>query len=119
VDKVSEMTDIRHCEACGQVKFPSDHWQRELAEQKEHYRVLENEMLVVNDERLCATLDAKQNMEIANEFKLTMEEYRKREADANKALMVAVGLLSTMPQFSNMHPNDVLEGILKETREMK
>jgi len=24
-------TDIRHCEACGQVKFPSDHWQRQLA----------------------------------------------------------------------------------------
>lgn len=24
-------TDIRHCEACGQVKFPSDHWQQKLA----------------------------------------------------------------------------------------
>lgn len=24
-------TDIRHCEACGQVRFPSDHWQRQLA----------------------------------------------------------------------------------------
>ena len=24
-------TDIRHCESCGQVRFPSDHWQRELA----------------------------------------------------------------------------------------
>jgi hypothetical protein len=24
-------TDIRHCEACGQVKFPSNHWQAELA----------------------------------------------------------------------------------------
>ena len=51
MDKVSEMTDIRHCEACGQVKFPSDHWQRELAEQKEHYRVLEDDLLVLGDER--------------------------------------------------------------------
>jgi len=24
-------TNIRHCEACGQVRFPSDHWQRKLA----------------------------------------------------------------------------------------
>jgi len=24
-------TDIRHCEACGQVRFTSDHWQRQLA----------------------------------------------------------------------------------------
>jgi len=24
-------TTIRHCEACGQVRFPNDHWQRELA----------------------------------------------------------------------------------------
>jgi len=23
--------NIRHCEACGQVRFPSDHWQRKLA----------------------------------------------------------------------------------------
>ena len=93
--------------------------ERELAAQKEQYRVLTDEMLVLGDERNAAVLDAKENMEIANEFKHTMEEYRQREAEANKALMVAVGLLSTMPQFSNMHPNDVLEGILKETREMK
>ena len=93
--------------------------ERELAAQKEQFRVLEDEMLVMMDERNAAVLDAKENMEIANEFKHTMEEYRQREAEANKALMVAVGLLSTMPQFSNMHPNDVLEGILKETREKK
>jgi hypothetical protein len=93
--------------------------ERELAAQKEQFRVLEDEMLVLGDERNAAVLDAKENMEIANEFKHTMEEYRHREKEANKALRVAVGLLSTMPQFSNMHPNDVLEGILKETREMK
>jgi len=63
----------------------------ELAAQKEQYRVLTDEMLVMMDER----------------------------NEAEKALRVAVGLLSTMPQFSNMHPNDVLECILKETREMK
>ena len=56
----------------------------ELAAQKEHYRVLEEEMLVLGDERLCATLDAKENMEIANEFKHTMEEYRQRAEAAYK-----------------------------------
>jgi hypothetical protein len=54
VDKVDGMTGIRHCEACGQVKFPSDHWQRKLAEQKEQFRVLEDEMLVMMDERNAA-----------------------------------------------------------------
>ena len=58
--------------------------ERELTAQKEHYRVLEEEMLVMNDERLCATLDAKENMEIANEFKHTMEEYRQRAEAAYK-----------------------------------
>lgn len=67
----------------------------------------------------AALKDAVENMEIANDFKHTMEEYRQREADANKALRVAAGLLSTMLSFSGMHPDDVLEGILKETREMK
>jgi hypothetical protein len=65
--------------------------ERELAALKEQYRVLEDELLVLGDER----------------------------NEAVAALQVAVGLLSTMPQFSNMHPNDVLEGILKETKEMK
>ena len=55
-----------------------------LAAQKEHYRVLEEEMLVLGDERLCATLDAKENMEIANEFKCLMEEYRQRAEAAYK-----------------------------------
>ena len=58
-------------------------------------------------------------MEIAQEFKKLMEQYRQREAEANKALRVAAGLLSTMPQFSNMHLDDVLEKILEETREKK
>ena len=93
--------------------------ERELTAQKEYYRVLEEEMLVLGDERLCATLDAKENMEIADEFKCLMEKYRQREAEANKALRVAAGLLSTMPQFSNMHLDDVLEKILEETREKK
>ena len=38
---------------------------------------------------------------------------------AKKALRVAVGLLLIMPQFSNIHPDDMLEAILKETREKK
>jgi hypothetical protein len=119
MDKVDGMTGIRHCESCGQVKFPSDHWQRKLAEQKEQFRVLEDEMLVLGDERNAAVLDAKENMEIANEFKHTMEEYRHREAEAYKALLVAAGMLSATHDYSVMHPDQVLEYILKETREMK
>ena len=46
-------TDIRHCEACGQVKFPIDHWQRKLAEHKERYCALEGEMLVLKDQLTC------------------------------------------------------------------
>jgi hypothetical protein len=60
MDKVSEMTEIRHCEACGQVKFPSDHWQRKLAALKEQYRVLEDELLVLGDERNAA--EARSNL---------------------------------------------------------
>ena len=114
--------------------------ENELAAQKEQYRVLTDEMLVLGDERNAAVLDAKENMEIANEFKKLMEQYRQHAEAAYiesarlvkmlaladeqikenvKVLRVAAGLLSTTPQFSNMHPNDVLEGILKETREMK
>ena len=93
--------------------------ERELAAQKEHYRVLEEEMLVLNTMRHEALKDAVENMEIAQEFKKLMEQYRQREAEANKALRVAAGLLSTMPQFSNMHLDDVLEKILEETREKK
>ena len=58
MDKVDGMTGIRHCEACGQIKFPSDHWQRELAALKEQYRVLEDELLVLGDERNAAVRDA-------------------------------------------------------------
>jgi hypothetical protein len=65
-------TDIRHCEACGQVRFPIDHWQRK--------------MLVLKDQLTCALLEAKENFEIANEFKHTMEEYRQRETAAYLAL---------------------------------
>lgn len=83
---------------------------------EEHERViaLEAEMLVLGDERNAAVLDAKENTEIANEFKGLMEQYRQREAEANKALRVAVGLLSTMLPFAGMHPEDVLESIMKE-----
>jgi NMD protein affecting ribosome stability and mRNA decay len=76
MDKVSEMTDIRHCEACGQVKFPSDHWQRKLAEQKEQMRVLEDEMLVMMDERNAAVSE--------------LEIYRQREADIFKSLTAVI-----------------------------
>ena len=75
-----------------------------LAEQKEQMRVLEDEMLALNTMRHEALKDAVENMEIANEFKGLMEQYRQREAEANKALRVAY---------------DVLEKILEETREKK
>ena len=64
---------------------------RDLAEQKEQLRVLEDEMLVLGDER---------NESVA-------------------ALQVAVGLLSTMPKYSSEHPDYTLEYILNIAREMK
>ena len=47
------------------------------------------------------------------------EQLERELAEAKKALRVAVGLLLIMPQFSNIHPDDMLEAILKETRERK
>ena len=58
--------------------------ENELAEQKEQYRVLTDEMLVMMDERNAAVLDAKENMEIANEFKKLMEQYRQHAEAAYK-----------------------------------
>ena len=90
MDKVSdtprtdaEFTDDYYVSGFVPTKF-AQQLERELAAQNERFRVLEDEMLVLGDERLCATLDAKENMEIANEFKGLMEQYRQREAEANK-----------------------------------
>ena len=93
--------------------------ERELAAQKEQMRVLEDEMLALNTMRHEALKDAVENMEIANEFKNLMEQYRQRADEANKALRVAAGMLSTTHDYSVMYPDQVLEYILKETREMK
>ena len=111
-------TSVNKTELCVTGEFACE-LERELAAQKEQLRVLEEEMLVLGDERLCATLDAKENMEIANDFKHTMEDYRQRADEANKALRVAAGMLSTTHDYSVMYPDQVLEYILKETREMK
>ena len=113
--------------------------ERELAAQKEHYRVLEEEMLVLGDERLCATLDAKENMEIANEFKHTMEEYRQRADEAYvelerivkmlalaneqikenaKALRVATEMLASQ-YYCDSSPAEVLEHLITKAKEMK
>ena len=51
-------TDIRHCESCGQVRFPSDHWQRELAaaiaqRDKARNNALEQAAVVCENERLA------------------------------------------------------------------
>jgi len=44
----------------------------------------------------------------------------KGEAESwEKVFDRTVGLLLIMPQFSNIHPDDMLEAILKETRERK
>jgi len=114
--------------------------ENELAAQKEQYRVLEDDLLVLGDERNAAVLDAKENMEIANEFKKLMEQYRQHAEAAYvesarlvkmlaladeqikenvKALRVAAGLLSTMPKYSSEHPDYTLEYILNIAREMK
>ena len=49
----------RHCEACGQVRFPIDHWQRKLAAAvrdadryayvKKHFDELYQSLIWVND----------------------------------------------------------------------
>jgi len=113
--------------------------ENELAAQKEHYRVLEEEMLVVNDERLCATLDAKENMDIANEFKRLMEQYRqhaeaayiesarlvKMLALANeqikenvKVLGIAAEMLSSQ-YYCDSSPAEVLKHLITKAKEMK
>jgi C-terminal processing protease CtpA/Prc len=95
--------------------------ERELAAQKEQFRVLEDEMLVLGDERNAAELDAKENTEIANEFKGLMEQYRQREAEANKALRLASRLLSEMKDtyFGAMSPDEVLEYLIRMSGAIK
>jgi hypothetical protein len=111
----------------------------ELAEQKEQFRVLEDELLVLGDERNAAVKDAKENMEIANEFKLTMEEYRQRAEAAYvesarlvkmlaladeqikenvKALKVAVEMLSSQ-YYCDSSPAEVLKHLITKAKEMK
>jgi hypothetical protein len=84
---------------------------------KERYCALEGEMQVMSDNFNCALLEAKENFEIANEFKHTMEEYRQREAEAYLALRHAAGLLSTTPKFSCEHPEYLFEYLLNAPRE--
>ena len=78
---------------------------------------LENEMAVMSDKLTCALLEAKENVEIANEFKHTMEEYRQRETAAYIALREAAGLLSTTPKFSCETPEYIMEYLLNAPRE--
>lgn len=78
---------------------------------------LKGEMQVMSDKLTCALLEAKENAEIANEFKLTMEEYRQREAAAYIALREAAALLSTTPKFSCETPEYIMEYLLNAPRE--
>ena len=78
---------------------------------------LEKEMQVMSDKLTCALLEAKENAEIASEFKFTMEEYRQREAAAYVALRGAAALLSTTPKFSSETLEDIFEYLLNAGRE--
>jgi len=91
----------------------------DLTEALTNKYALEAEMQVMSDKLTCALLDAKENMEIANEFKRLMEEYRQREAVAYIALREAAGLLSTTPKFSCEHPEYIMEYLLNAPREKK
>ena len=84
---------------------------------KERYCALEEEMQVMSDNFNCALLEAKENFEIANEFKRLMEEYRQREAAAYISLREAAGLLSTTPKFSCETPEYIFEYLLNAPRE--
>ena len=89
----------------------------DLTEALTNKYALENEMQVMSDKLTCALLEARENMEIASEFKLTMEEYRQREAAAYIALREAAGLLSTTPKFSSETLDDIFEYLLNPVRE--
>ena len=78
---------------------------------------IEKEMQVMSDKLTCALLEARENFEIANEFKHLMEEYRQREAMAYIALRQAAGLLSTTPKFSCETPEFIMEYLLNAPRE--
>jgi hypothetical protein len=80
---------------------------------------LKEEMQVMSDKLTCALLEARENVEIANEFKHTMEEYRQREAAAYIALREAAALLSTTPKFSSETLDDIFEYLLNAGRENK
>ena len=79
----------------------------------------DEKIAAMSDQLTCALLDAKENMEIANEFKRVMEEYRQREAAAYIALREAAGLLSTTPKFSSETLDDIFEYLLNAPREKK
>lgn len=83
------------------------------------YCALHEEMQVMSDKLTCALLEARENAEIANEFKHTMEEYRQREAAAYIALREAAALLSTTPKFSSDTLDDIFEYLLNAVREKK
>ena len=70
-------TDIRHCEACGQVRFPTDHWQRKLAAAQadaERYRWLQESCCGKNPD-ITAIIEA-------NEILLDADEMTFEQLDA-------------------------------------
>ena len=107
----AEFTDDYYVSGFVPTEF-AQQLERELA-------AVKNEMLVMSDKLSCALLEAKENEEIANEFKLTMEEYRQREATAYIALREAAALLSTTPKFSSETLDDIFEYLLNVAQEKK
>ena len=93
--------------------------EQKIARLERELAAVENEMAVMSDKLTCALLDAKENEEIAREFKHTMEEYRQREAAAYVALRGAAALLSTTPKFSSETLDDIFEYLLNAGREKK
>ena len=91
--------------------------EQKIARLERELAVVGNEMAVMSDQLTCALLEAKENVEIAHEFKHTMEEYRQREATAYIALRQAAALLSTTPKFSSETLDDIFEYLLNAGRE--
>ena len=121
------VVDGRHCRCQPEIGVPCDGVES-LKEQLLQCNIdqfatearvdeIEKEMQVMSDKLTCALLEARENMEIANEFKLTMEEYRQREAMAYLALREAAALLSTTPKFSCETPEFIMEYLLNAPRE--
>ena len=84
-------TDIRHCEACGQLRFPNDHWQRKLA------------VAIAQRDKARSEADA------MDEF-IGAAAKREKEASAIiKSLTADINITVPIRDYAEMSPKDCYE----------